>query len=77
MRDLGKPVVQRLLDLIRLRNRHPAFQGQFTRAAASESGLTLQWAAGDDYARLEVDLLSKAGAVHYSSEEGERQFVLG
>jgi sucrose phosphorylase len=77
MRDLGKPVVQRLLDLIRLRNRHPAFQGQFTRAAASESGLTLHWAAGDDYARLEVDLLSKTGAVHYSSEEGERQFVLG
>jgi sucrose phosphorylase len=77
MSDLGKPVVQRLLDLIRLRNRHPAFQGQFTRSAASEHQLSLQWAAQDHYARLEVDLVTKTGAVHYSAEGGEQLFVLG
>jgi sucrose phosphorylase len=77
MRDLDKPVVQRLLDLIRLRNRHPAFQGQFTRSAASERQLTLQWTAQDHCARLEVDLVSKTGVVHYSAEGGEQLFVLG
>jgi sucrose phosphorylase len=77
MSDLGKPVVQRLLDLIRLRNRHPAFQGQFTRSAASEHQLTLQWTAQDHYARLEVDLVNKTGAVHHSAEGGDQLFVLG
>lgn len=49
-------VVQKLLDLIRLRNQHPAFQGEFELHQASEHELVLAWRQGDRQIRLEVDL---------------------
>lgn len=69
------PVVSRLIELIRLRNSHPAFNGQFASSAAADHRLTLAWAAGAHYARLEVDLKAKTGVVHYSSADGEHKFL--
>ncbi len=61
--DLKKPVVMRLLDLMRLRNSHPAFGGAFSSSATSAHLLTLNWQNGSAYARLEVDLATRSGRI--------------
>lgn len=51
---LRRPVVQRLLALIRLRRDHPAFGGDFTLAGGGNT-LVLGWTSNDAYARLTAD----------------------
>jgi sucrose phosphorylase len=53
---LERPVVQRQLDLIRLRNSHPAFEGTLDVELVSESRLRLSWEAGASSCSLYVDL---------------------
>lgn len=53
---LGRTVVADLCELIRLRNSHPAFDGEFTLQASAEGTLDLAWRAGESTARLHVDL---------------------
>ena len=52
---LERSVVQQLCALIRLRNTHPAFNGQFSCSSASASQLRLRWEAGDEFAELDID----------------------
>jgi sucrose phosphorylase len=56
---LQRPVVQGLFDLIRFRNRHPAFNGTFRLPETDRrSELTMRWDNGDAWALLQVDLAS-------------------
>ena len=52
---IQRPVVQSLFELIRFRNRHPAFNGSFSLPEARDSALSLRWEAGEAWAMLEVD----------------------
>jgi sucrose phosphorylase len=52
---LRRPVVQELLELIRLRNAHPAFAGRFGVVASADELLVLRWDEGRDYAQITVD----------------------
>ena len=67
-REIERPVVRRLFELIRLRNSHPAFGGRFVMAESAESALDLRWSNGDDFARLFVDLASLEHRIAYSSD---------
>ena len=40
---LATPVVQNLLKLIRFRNEHPAFQGDFSLVTSVDSLLVIRW----------------------------------
>ena len=53
---LQQPVVTTMLELLRLRNTHPAFQGRFTVEDPSAHALALRWEAGEHVARFELDL---------------------
>ena len=53
---LKRPVVRRLLELIRLRNTHPAFDGELDVEADDPHLLRLRWRAGDTSLRLEIDV---------------------
>jgi len=55
---LQKPVVADLCELIRLRNSHPAFSGEFALLPSAEGTLALLWRNGAAQARLLVDLRS-------------------
>ncbi len=57
-RAIERPVVQSLFELIRFRNQHPAFNGSFSMPVTFDSGITLRWDNGDDWAMLEVDFAS-------------------
>ncbi len=51
-----KPVVQDLFDLIRLRNQHPAFQGEFGFEADSSEAMVLSWCHGAHGIKLHVNV---------------------
>jgi len=54
--DLDRPVVQSLLELLRLRAGHPAFDGSFEVLGSADHELVLAWTNGDAHAHLRVDL---------------------
>ena len=56
---LQQPVVRSLCALIRLRNTHPAFQGDFSSAQPSDAELVMRWRSGDERAELRVDFASR------------------
>lgn len=60
---LARPVVRRLLDLVRLRNDHPAFEGELAVDAAPAGQLRLTWANGDARCALEVDVRTGRGCI--------------
>jgi sucrose phosphorylase len=62
-----RPVVQDLFTLIRLRNEHPAFGGNFSVANGEPQVLEMAWERGADFARLHVDLCTADYRLEYSS----------
>jgi len=67
---LARPVVARLLELIRLRNTHPAFGGTFVLQDAGDDILQMEWSSGAHYARLRLDFAASRGRLEYSIESG-------
>ncbi|HEU5204548.1 MAG TPA: hypothetical protein VFU17_09660, partial [Candidatus Limnocylindrales bacterium] len=54
--ELRRPVVRRVVELVRLRMTHPAFEGELCVESESDSSLRLGWEGGDARLALEVDL---------------------
>ena len=52
---LSRPIVQRLLDLVRLRNTHPAFDGEVAIEPSDTRGLLVRWTNRDAAIELDVD----------------------
>jgi sucrose phosphorylase len=52
---LGRDVVRRLIDLIRLRNTHRAFDGRSVVEVDGERSITLRWELGTEALALKVD----------------------
>jgi sucrose phosphorylase len=53
---LKRPLVQKQIDLIRLRNVHPAFAGEFQVEAPTESQIQIRWKLNEHWIKLHVDL---------------------
>jgi sucrose phosphorylase len=60
---LERPVVRRLLELVRLRNTHPAFDGTLEVASDGRSGFSMRWRAGAASCRLTVDVATGRGTI--------------
>lgn len=76
--ELRRPVVQALLGLIRLRNAHPAFSGDFFVGETSAQRLRLSWQRGTDWATFEADLAAGTGVImHSRAGASPRQVDLG
>lgn len=67
---LHKPVVQHLLQLIRLRNSHPAFDGQFELVSDSDVELHIRWTQAEHSAELHVNLQTLDAQLGLSGEQG-------
>ncbi len=63
MQALGEPVVRELLELIRLRNSHPAFGGRFALLDTPEHELGLRWEQGEAWIELRVDFAAVSWTV--------------
>jgi len=68
-------VVRRLQRLIRLRNSHPAFDGEFRVLDSAESRLRLAWSLGGEECVLDVDFASKRSSVEKVDSLGHIESV--
>lgn len=65
-----RPVVRRLFELIRLRNTHPAFSGEFRLDDSPDEKLEMHWANERHFVRLHVDLPASSSRIVYSLADG-------
>ena len=75
--QLRIPVVCSLMDLIRFRNAHPAFNGDLQLGGDNDGSLIMEWRKGSDWARLEADFTSRHAIVSYSDPMGAQSMRLG
>lgn len=74
--SLSRPVVARLAELMRLRNRHPAFGGRFTLIDTDSRVLAVRWDRDEHWAELRVDFVDPSRSVVSASDgSGGATFV--
>jgi sucrose phosphorylase len=66
--ELRRAVVRSLLDLIRFRNAHAAFAGEFHMPACNDHEISIEWLNGSERARLDVDLKLMKAIITYSAD---------
>ena len=66
---IEKPVVQKLLEIIRLRNGHFAFSGEPQVVSGAANELRINWKLGEAWVRLDVDFAKPCAVIEYSGEE--------
>jgi sucrose phosphorylase len=71
---LQRPVVQDLLDLIRLRNRHPAFGGTFELQGGADDLLAMRWFQGRHWIALTVGLTQRTLLIEGDDGSGPRRY---
>jgi len=64
------PVVQRLCELIRFRNAHPAFAGDVAIETPTPDRIVITWTAGHDRAELRVNLPERTAWISHTSPDG-------
>jgi len=75
--QLRVPLVRSLLDLIRFRNAHPAFNGDFQLGGDNHSSIVMEWRIDSDWVRLEADFAARRAIISYSDPAGEQSMTLG
>jgi sucrose phosphorylase len=75
--QLRAPVVRSLLGLIRFRNAHPAFNGDFQLGGDNDNSLIMEWRRGSEWVRLETDFSARRAIISYSDPTGGQSMTLG
>jgi len=77
--EVQRPIVKDLIELIRFRNSHPAFDGDFSLNPCSDHEISLAWKNMERYASLQIDLQTGALAITYSdgSSNAEKALAFG
>lgn len=70
-KSLEKPVVKRLLKLIKFRNEYDAFNGEFKVIDSEADKVQLSWKKNDKFCSLFVDLTSNTTTINYIDHTGE------
>ena len=73
-RALDRRVVQRVLELVRLRSAGPAFTGKLVVSSPTPSSIRMTWTAGDACCSLETDLASGRSLITTRQDGVEIQF---
>jgi len=69
-------VVRSLLDLIRFRNAHAAFGGDFQVHSSNNTSIAMEWRKHPDWARLDVDLAARHAVISHSDGSGNHKKIL-
>lgn len=74
---IKRPVVEKLLELMRFRNSYPAFNGKFEMQESSDCELNLFWKKGRSYCKLEINFENKTGNIKFwdTKEREEKTFI--
>ena len=68
---VNKPVVQRLMKLIRFRNQYPAFNGVFNVSKTQPEKIRMSWEKDDFRCSLNVNLHTYSTRISYREESGQ------
>ncbi len=71
-----KPVVKRLLKLMRFRNSYPAFAGVFHLVYSNDTSVAMCWRDGEFRCQLFVDLNFKKATISYVDEKSKRWLTM-
>jgi sucrose phosphorylase len=63
--EVKRPVVKKLVELIKFRNAHPAFNGKFEVGESNDHEITLTWNNQGLFAKLFVDFLNTSAEISY------------
>jgi len=74
--QLQRPVVRSLLDLIRFRNSHPAFAGDFHLLPCDDQAIQIEWRRDEEWARLSVCLQTMSASVAHSMASAQKEFAI-
>jgi sucrose phosphorylase len=74
--EAQRPVVRNLIKLIRFRNSHPAFSGNFSLNSCSDNEISISWDDINCYTRLHIDLQSNAMEIKYKDDLSGREKML-
>ena len=69
--EITKPVVQRLLELIRFRNNHAAFSGKFKSVQTTKDKIVFVWEKGSSFCKLTVDLKTYQSEIQHTDKDGK------
>jgi len=69
--EIERPVVKRLLNLMRFRNSYPAFDGEFELRETKDHEISMKWQNGDHVCVLYVNLHEYESRVAYTEETSE------
>ena len=64
--ELSRPIVKKLIELIRFRNSYPAFQGEFELEETSSEVLSMRWKTDSHQTTLQVNLVPMTFSLTYS-----------
>lgn len=71
-----RPVVRSLFDLIRFRNSHPAFAGDFHLLPCDDQSIQIEWRRDAAWARLSVDFEMMSASVAHSADGAREEFAI-
>jgi hypothetical protein len=72
MREMDRDVIQKLMQLIRFRNTHPAFNGIFAVEPGGDRELNLSWKNTNAWVKLSVSLDPLSAVISYT-QAGEAE----
>ncbi len=72
---LRRPLVQKHIELIRLRNTHPAFGGEFHVEAPTENRIEIQWKNREHWIKLHADLSVPSASITGSDLEEKIEYL--
>lgn len=77
-REVKRPIVMNLIRLIRFRNSHPAFNGNFEINECSDYEISLSWRNSDNFASLYIDFRENLVDITYkdTSDKKEKKLLL-
>ena len=65
--EIQRPIVKKILKLMRFRNEHVAFQGTFRLFESEENTLLIRWEKEEQFAQLLADFASGQTSIQYTS----------
>jgi len=72
-----RSVVTELMELIRFRNTHSAFAGDFHLLPCGDQAIAIEWRNEMHWARLDADFKTMLGSIAHSFDNGERRIEIG
>jgi sucrose 6(F)-phosphate phosphorylase len=74
--EVNRPVVRSLIELIKLRNTHPAFSGSFEVYQCSDHEMILSWKNQSSFAKLMVNFEQTKGEIIYSDSQSNEKMKI-